>query len=196
MQKGDATRERIIDRALRLASRDGLDGLSIGTLASELGLSKSGLFGHFGSKDELQLEVLRAAVARFEQTVVVPAFKAPRGEARLKALLNHWISWANDPGMPGGCLLNAATVELDDRPGPLRDYLAATQGQLLEAIARTVRLGIEAGQFRVTLEPEQIAFEMHALVLGYAHQRRLLRDPRAEQRLRTAFERLLVSIRR
>src|SRR5215212_5750308 len=104
MSKGEQTRERILDRAFRLASRDGLEGLSIGVLAGELGLSKSGLFAHFGSKEELQLEVLREAAARFESQVMRPAFKAARGEPRVRALFENWVHWVQDASSPGGCV--------------------------------------------------------------------------------------------
>lgn len=196
MEKGDATRERIVDRAMRLASRDGLEGLSIGTLATELGLSKSGLFGHFGSKEGLQLEILKSATERFQQDVLLPAYKTARGEPRLRALFTRWIAWGSDPGMPGGCLIYAAGVELDDRPGPLRDFLVASQKALQESLAKTVRLAIEAGHFRADVEPEQFTFELVALVHGYHHHRRLLQDPKSDQRVRTAFDRLVVQARR
>lgn len=196
MEKGDATRERVVDRAMRLASRDGLEGLSIGTLATELGLSKSGLFGHFGSKEGLQLEVLKTAAERFQALVVAPAFKAPRGEPRLKAFLNLWLGWGSDPAMPGGCIFHTASVEYDDRPGPLRDYLVSTQKSLQELLAKTVRLCVEAGHFRAATDSEQLAYELSALLHGYYFHRRLLEDPKAEQRVRTAFDRLVAQARR
>jgi len=102
MSKGEETRERILDRAFRLATRDGLDGLSIGMLAGELGMSKSGLFAHFGSKEDLQIEVLRAAARRFEEFVWRSALKAPRGEPRLRKVLERWLLWINEPSVPGG----------------------------------------------------------------------------------------------
>src|SRR3954464_11103649 len=123
MGKGAETRERILDQAVRLASREGLEGLTIGTLSTELGLSKSGLFAHFGSKDELQLQVLQATVQRFEETVIRSALSAPRGEPRIRAVFDRWLDWESHPSMPGGCLLIAAAVEFDDRPGPLRAFL-------------------------------------------------------------------------
>src|SRR5262245_43778046 len=107
MSKGDETRERILDRAFRMAARDGLEGLSIGGLADELGMSKSGLFAHFGSKEDLQIEMMRAAAQRFEEFVWHPAVKAPRGEPRLRKLVERWLLWINEPSMPGGCLFVA-----------------------------------------------------------------------------------------
>jgi AcrR family transcriptional regulator len=191
MGKGAETRERILDQAVRLASRDGLEGLTIGTLSTELGLSKSGLFAHFGSKDELQLQVLQAAVERFEQTVIRPALSSPRGEPRIRAFFAGWLAWEDDPQMPGGCLLIAASVELDDRPGPQRDFLVQAHRDRFRFMAKAARLAIEAGHFRADLDPEQLAFEMNALALGYHHSHRLLRDERAAGRARAAFERLL-----
>ncbi|HEX9941890.1 MAG TPA: TetR/AcrR family transcriptional regulator [Thermoanaerobaculia bacterium] len=191
MGKGAETRERILDQAVRLASRDGLEGLTIGTLSSELGLSKSGLFAHFGSKDELQLQVLQAAVERFEETVIRPALAAPRGEPRIRALFENWLAWENHESMPGGCLLIAAAVEFDDRPGPQRDFLAAAHRKRSEFLVKAARLASGAGHFRADLDPEQFAFEVDALILGYHHAHRMLRDERAGEHARAAFERLL-----
>jgi AcrR family transcriptional regulator len=191
MGKGAETRERILDQAVRLASRDGLDGLTIGTLSTELGLSKSGLFAHFGSKDELQLQVLQAAVERFEQTVIRPALSAPRGEPRIRAFFENWLAWEDDPGMPGGCLLVAASVELDDRPGPQRDFLSQAHKDRFQFMVKAARMSVEAGHFRADLDPGQLAFEMNAIVLGYHHVHRMLRDEKAGDYARAAFERLL-----
>jgi AcrR family transcriptional regulator len=192
MSKGAQTRERIVSQAMRLASRDGLGGLTIGGLADELDMSKSGLFAHFRSKDELQLQVLQAAAARFVETVVRPALQAPRGVPRVRALLERWLAWdADSERLPGGCIFVAAAVELDDHPGSLRDYLAATQRAWLAALARAADIAVAEGHFRADLDREQFAFELYALMLGHHHQVRLLRDPRARERVRTAIERLL-----
>jgi AcrR family transcriptional regulator len=191
VSKGEGTRERILDRALRLASRDGLEGLSIGVLAADLGLSKSGLFAHFGSKEDLQLAVLQEAATRFEETVMRPAFRAPRGEPRLRRLFENWLGWIGDPASPGGCVFLAAAAELDDREGRPRDFLAGSQKQLVSSLGRSARMAVEEGHFRAGLDAEQFAFELYALLLGCSHWRRLLRDPKAETRARAAFERLL-----
>jgi AcrR family transcriptional regulator len=191
MSKGDDTRERILERAFRIASRDGLEGLSIGGLADALAMSKSGLFAHFGSKEELQVEILRAAARRFEDAVVRPAFRAPRGTPRIRGLLENWVRWANSPDSAGGCVFVTAAVELDDRAGRPRDFLVQTQRQLNEALARSARMSIEVGHFRKDLDCQQFAFELYGLLLGYHHAKRLFRDPRAEAALRTGFERLL-----
>ncbi|HWM89157.1 MAG TPA: TetR/AcrR family transcriptional regulator [Thermoanaerobaculia bacterium] len=193
MGKGAETRERILDQAVRIASRDGLDGLTIGSLSSELGLSKSGLFAHFGSKDELQIQVLQAAVDRFTENVIRPALSVPRGEPRIRALFENWLAWSNAPEMPGGCILVGVSTELDDRPGPQRELLAKAFRDRAAFMAKAARMAVEAGHFRSDLDPEQFAFDLDAIVLGYHHAQRLMRDPRAGQRARASFERLLSS---
>ncbi|HEX4353805.1 MAG TPA: TetR/AcrR family transcriptional regulator, partial [Polyangiales bacterium] len=180
-----------LTRAIQLASQRGLDGLSIGDLASDLGLSKSGLFSHFGSKEDLQVEVLRAASVRFDETVLKPALKAERGRPRLVAFFDCWLRWIADPSWPGGCLFMAAATELDDREGKARDHLASGQRQLLATIGKSARLAIEEGDFRPDLDCEAFAFELLSIALGYNHNKRLLRDRKAEARARAAFERLL-----
>jgi AcrR family transcriptional regulator len=195
MSKGDDTRERILVRAFRVATRDGLEGLSIGMLAGELGMSKSGLFAHFGSKEDLQIEVLRAAARRFEDFVWRPALKVARGEARLRKVLERWLLWVNEPSMPGGCIFVAAAVELDDKAGRPRDFLVGEQKKLCAALAKAAQLGVEEGQFRRDLDCDQLAFDAYSLVFGYNFHRRLLRDPKAEVRARRAIDRLLASAR-
>src|SRR4029078_854398 len=118
MGKGELTRQAILERATALASRHGMEGVSIGHLAEELGLSKSGLFAHFGSKEVLQVEILRFAAERFVENVVRPALAQPRGAPRLRRIFERWIAWDRSHSVPGGCLFVAAASELDDRPGP------------------------------------------------------------------------------
>jgi AcrR family transcriptional regulator len=195
MPKGAETRDRILWQAVRLASRDGLDGLSIGGLAAELNLSKSGLFAHFGSKETLQLDVLQAAVDRFTDVVVRPAIKLPRGTPRIKALFKNWMAWSRDPSLPGGCIFINAAVEVDDQPGPLRDFLVRTQRDWLGSLAKAARLAIEEGHLRRDLDPDQFAFELYAVILAYHHARRLLRDGHAGRRAQAAFDRLLETSR-
>ena len=191
--KGTDTRERILDVAFRLAARDGLEGLSLGDIARQMGMSKSGLFAHFQSKEELQIDMLRAGAGRFTETVLFPAFQKPRGLPRLKAAFDNWMRWANDPALPGGCLMMAAAIELDDREGPVRDVLVELQKAFLATIARSALLAVEAGHLRRGLDLEQFAFELYSILLGFNHARRLLRDPKAERRAREAFARLLQS---
>jgi AcrR family transcriptional regulator len=189
MSKGLQTRDRILDTAFRLAARDGLDGLSLSALAGELGLSKSGLFAHFSSKEDLQLEMLRVASEKFVEKVMEPAFRQPRGLPRLKALFDNWREWVTS--LPGGCIFVAASAELDDRDGPVRAFVVTQQRELLKALARTARICVEEGHFRRDLDLEQFAFDVLGIYLGFHEYHRLLRDPRAAQRARRSYERLV-----
>ena len=193
--KGAQTREAILDSALSLASVGGLSGLSIGSLAREVGLSKSGLFAHFGSKEELQIAVLQTAADRFVAEVVVPALREPRGEPRVRALFERWLAWERADFLPGGCPFVAAASELDDRPGPVRDHLVRSQLDWLDALAAAARIGVTEGHFRPHLDPAQFAYEMYSLILAYHQFHRLLRDAGTEARCRQAFEGLLARSR-
>lgn len=195
MRKGDSTHQAILGRATSLASRVGLEGLTIGSLAQELELSKSGLFAHFQSKESLQVQVLEHGAQVFVENVVRPALAAPRGEPRLRALFERWLDWARSSPMPGGCLFVQAAVELDDRPGPVRDRLVSLQRQWLGVIATSLQKGIEARAFRKDSDPEQFAQDLYGVMLAYHHAARLLRDPKAESRARRAFEALLTGAR-
>jgi AcrR family transcriptional regulator len=194
VSKGPDTRRAILDQALRLASTGGLGQLSIGLLAGAAKMSKSGLFAHFRSKEQLQLEVLRAASDRFVAKVLAPALRAPRGEPRLRALFDNWVVWDRDE-FPGGCVFQAAAAELDDQPGPVRDYLVETQRDLQDSIAQITRAGIESKKFKAAVDPDQLAFEFAGILLSFHQASRLLRDPGAERRARRAFDDLLARIR-
>lgn len=195
MSKGEETRERILTQAYRLATRDGLDGLTIGTLATALKMSKSGLFAHFKSKEQLQVSVLEEASRRFQEQVFLPALKAPRGLPRLEALFERWLAWGNPRDTPGGCIFIAAAAELDDQPGAPRDFLVETDQALQEAVTRTARLCVEEGHFRRDVDPAQVAFELHGIFLSYHHALRLLADGKAKERAKKAFAHLLDSCR-
>jgi len=195
MHKGQVTRSRILDRAFRLAGRDGLKGVTLGTLAGELGMSKSGLFAHFASKEELQIEVLKTAAELFVQTVLSPAFQAPRGLPRIRKLFRNWLAWMNDPAMPGGCVFASAAMELDDHPGAPRDFLVASQTELRVTVAKTARIAVESGHFRADLDTEQFVFELMGVLFSYHQARRLLKDKKAEDRAGAAFERLVEAAR-
>jgi len=196
MRKGEETRAAILDRGVHLATQIGLEGLTIGRLATDLGLSKSGLFAHFRSKEALQIQVLDAAAERFIDEVVRPAVREPRGEPRVLALFERWLGWTKSNSGPGGCLFVAAAAELDDRPGAVRDRLVALQKGWLEMIAIVFRTGIAERDFREDLEPDEFAHDIYSIMLGFHHASRLLRDPRAEPRALAAFERLLSTARR
>lgn len=189
--KGEDTRQAILTEALSLASEVGLAGVTIGTLAERVKMSKSGLFAHFSSKENLDVAILEEAVRRFVELVVAPALREKRGEPRVRALFDRWLAWAEQDFMPGGCIFMAAAVELDDRPGPARDKLVASQKDWMGTLAHAARIAVEEGHFRADLDPAQFAFEVYAMAHGYHTLRRLLRDKASERRARAGFERLL-----
>lgn len=191
MSKGDTTRHAILEHAMSLATKVGLEGLSIGRLAEDLKLSKSGLFAHFRSKETLQIQVLQEAAGRFVDMVVRPALKAPRGVPRLSALFDRWLRWPVESRLSGGCLFVAAAVELDDQPGAVRDELVRLQRDWLDTLATTARQAVGEGHLRPDLDPEQFAHDLYGVMLAWHHASRLLRDPKAEARARAGFARLL-----
>lgn len=190
-RKGEQTRTAILDEALRVASKLGLEGLTIGGLADATGMSKSGLFAHFGSREELQLAVLEHAAQRYGETVLMPALKIERGLPRLRAMFERWLDWASASGLPGGCIMIAAAHEYDDRPGPIRDALIANQHRGNAVTRKAVRLAIEEGHLKPDTDPEQISFELLGIVLVTHNHRRLLGDKEARKRALTAFDELI-----
>jgi AcrR family transcriptional regulator len=177
-------KDAILERAVEVASAEGLEGLTIGRLSSELGLSKSGLFGHFGSKEELQLAVVDTASGIFVREVVEPALKEPEGAKRLGAFCDRWVSYLERKVFSGGCFFAAASAEFDGRPGPVRDKLVEGQEALLEGLERQAKLaGAE--------DPKQLVFEISSLVQGANASYQLFGDARAFARARTAIERIL-----
>jgi AcrR family transcriptional regulator len=195
MGKGEETRDQILEAALKLASRVGLSGLTIGTLAEELELSKSGLFAHFGSKEALMIAVLEFAAERFTDVVVRPALAQPRGEARLRALLEGHRLWPVAVPQPGGCIFIASSVEFDDRPGPVHDRLRQLWQQWHDFAAESVRKAVDAGEFRADVDPDQFAFELDGIRLSWHHASRLLGDRKAGERASRAFEALVAQAR-
>jgi AcrR family transcriptional regulator len=194
MRKGEQTRSLILNEAAALASQVGLEGLSIGSLAGRLHMSKSGLFAHFGSKEDLQLQTLKQAQALFVEQVFAPALKAPRGLPRLKALFSNWLAWVESSDtLPGGCVIVAAAAEYDDRPGAMRDVLAAGQRELRGAVAKAIRLAMDEGHLRADTDAWQLTFEVLGIVLATHHDLRLLGDARAAERARRAFDRLIAA---
>ena len=189
------TKTVILNMALQMASRGGLEGLTIGELAKAVGMSKSGLFAHFGGKDQLQLSVLQTARDRFVESVMRSAFKAPRGEPRIKLLLKNWLEHLNESSLPGSSILIAASVELDDRPGLLRDFMQTAQKDLIRNIEKAARISVEEGHFQKDLDIEQFAWSLYAFVLGYHHSKRMLEDPKAELHLKRSFNGLLALAR-
>ncbi len=191
MGKGDTTREAILRHAVGLASRVGLSGLSIGRLAQELELSKSGLFSHFHSKEALQLQVLEYGAVRFVESVVKPALAAPRGVARIEALFDRWLAWSRSDPISGGCFFVAMATDLDDRPGPTRDLLVRLQRSWMDLLADLVRAAVREGRFRPDTDADQFSHDMYGVMLAYHHASRLLGDPAAEERARRALAALV-----
>lgn len=190
MRKGDATRGLILDEAGELARRVGLGGLTIGALATQTGMSKSGLFAHFGSKESLQLQVLDHVTDAFAHGVVRPAVKEPRGIPRLRALFAGWLEWDS---AAGGCPLVAAVFELDDQPGPVREHLVAGQRDWHETLATVVTSAITEGHFRADVDPNQVAFTLAGLLLSFHVASRLLGDPQATARAQRGLEDLIAA---
>ena len=188
--KGERTRAVILDAALRLVSKAGLDGLTIGTLADATGMSKSGLFAHFGSRDELLLAVLAHGQAQFTEVVFQPAMAKPRGLPRLRAMFVNWLDWTESAELPGGCPMIGGAAEFDDKPGPVRDMLAGGQRTWIETLKRAVRQAIEQRQLAADSDPEQIAFEMFGIALVVHHHRRLLGYRKARERALAALDSL------
>jgi len=198
MSKGEETREAVLSEALAQSSQVGLRGITIGGLAESTGMSKSGLFAHFGSKEGLQSAVMDYAADWFTRLVIRPALKEPRGEPRLRTLFERWLDWGgfSDYALPGGCIFVAVASEFDDAPdGPVRSKVVQVEKDLLDTIETIVRGGIGEGQFREDTDASSFAHDMLAVVLGYNFSARLLRDEAAGARAHAAFDRLLDHIR-
>jgi len=194
MRKGEQTRAAILDVALELASRNGLEGLTIGLLADRMNMSKSGVFAHFGSREDLQLEVVKLYHHRFEQEVFYPSIKETRGLPRLVAMYTRWVKRVSVE-IASGCIYISGAVEYDDREGPIREELVSMVRAWQGALLRSVQQAVEHGHLRAGLEPEQLVFEMHGLILALHHDARFLRNPGAVERARAAFERLIENYR-
>src|SRR5687768_3836315 len=189
--KGERTRAAILDEALRLVSKSGLDGLTIGTLADATGMSKSGLFAHFGSREDLLLAVLDHGQQEFIEVVLKPALEKPRGVPRLKAMFVNWLDWTESADLPGGCPMIGGASEFDDKPGPVRDMLAGGQRAWIDTLKRAAQQAVEERQLPSSTDPEQLAFEMFGIALVVHHHRRLLGYPKARARALAALERLI-----
>ncbi|MDX6249442.1 MAG: hypothetical protein QOF10_2802 [Kribbellaceae bacterium] len=197
MSKGEETRAAVLDEAARLVSVAGLGGVTIGLLADRTNLSKSGLFAHFKSKEQLQVAVIERAGDLFAERVVRPAVKAPRGEPRLRELFDRLLRWDNgDLSLPGGCFFTSVSAELDDAPpGPVRDRFLQAARDYLDTLVTVFSSGVSEGQFTSDIDPQQFAFDLKGVLMSYHHASRLLADPKAEDRARTAFEALLDAVR-
>lgn len=188
--KGQQTRATILEAALGLASQMGLEGLSIGALAEVTQMSKSGVFAHFGSREELQISVIREYHARFEDEVFYPAVREPRGLPRLRALFERWVRRVSVE-IDSGCIYISGAVEFDDRPGPVRDALASMVVAWHRALERAIRIAVDEGHLGADTDATQMLFEMHGLILSLHHDARFLRLPGALDRARRGFEHVL-----
>jgi AcrR family transcriptional regulator len=195
VSKGEETRSSVLGKALSLATEVGLEGVTIGKLADHVGMSKSGLFAHFSSKENLQVAILDEAVERFIAFVVTPALRKPRGEPRVRALVERWLDWSKAEFLPGGCIFVTAGVELDDRPGPARDRFVAAQKDWLATLAHAARIAVEEKHFRRDLDCDQVAHEIFSIAYGYHFLRRIHDPKESERRARIAFERIIDSAR-
>jgi AcrR family transcriptional regulator len=192
MRKGELTRAAILDVALDLASRDGLEGLTIGLLADKMNMSKSGVFAHFGSREDLQIEVVKLYHHHFEQEVFYPSVKEPRGLPRLQAMFGGWVRRVSME-IASGCIYISGAVEYDDRPGAIREELArmvlAWQGALRRCTVQT----IEMGHLKADTDPDQLVYEMYGLILALHHDARFLKMPGSVNRAQSGFDRLIQS---
>lgn len=186
LQKGQQTRAAILDAALRLSSQRGLEGLSIGVLADAMQMSKSGVFAHFGSREELQISVIREYHNRFEAEVFMPALGEPRGMRRLRAMLDAWLQRMSVE-LHSGCIYISGAVEFDDCPGPVRDALVDMVRSWHGALHRAIGLAVEEGHLAPDIDPPQLLFELHGLILSVHHDARFLRAPGAIERARVAL---------
>ena len=190
LQKGQQTKAVIVDASLGLATHIGLEGLSIGALADVTGMSKSGVFAHFGSREELQISVIREYHNRFEQEVFYPAMSSPRGVARLRAMFDNWMKRTSIE-IDSGCIYISGAVEFDDRTGPVRDALASSVMTWHAAMKRAIEHCKELGQLRDEVSPEQMLFEIHGLILALHYEARFLQTPESIDRAITGFNNIL-----
>lgn len=175
--KGEQTRNTILGRAADIASAEGLEGLSIGRLATELGISKSGVFTHFGSKEELQLATVRKAVEVYREHVIEPALAVPAGLRRVRVLLDAWQRYQRAPVFPGGCFFDSTMAEFDARPGRVRDAIASSQRDWRRFLERCLHEARDLGEIAPATDVAQLAFELDALCRGGSTQARLHDDP-------------------
>lgn len=190
LQKGQQTKAAIVDAALGLATQIGLEGLSIGALAEVTQMSKSGVFAHFGSREELQISVIREYHARFEDEVFYPALQAPRGLPRLRAMFANWMK-RTSVEIDSGCIYISGAVEFDDRPGPVRDALASSVLAWHAAMKRAIGAARQEGHLRADVDEEQMLFEVHGLILALHYEARFLKSPGSMARADAGFDNIL-----
>lgn len=194
--KGERTRHSILDRAVDIASLEGLQGLTIGRLADELGMSKSGLFAHFGSKEDLQIATIEAASQRYINEIFTEALRAPRGYPRLLAICQAWLSYIRRAVFPGGCFFAAASFEFDSRPGPVRDRVRQMMDDWMHALERSIRMAKDEGHLHDDVDPAQLAYELNSLFLGANFSYYLRDDQQSFERAERAVMARLDSLRK
>jgi len=186
------TRERILDKGLAMASQGGLEAVTLGVLASNVGMSKSGLFAHFRSKEAVQISLLEQSAKVATACVIAPAMKEAEGLLRLKALVNHWLGWAAKAGLPGGCPVAAGIFEFDDLEGPVRDKIKELEAEWRTLLEKVVVQAIGKGHLRRDLDVGQFVWELFGIYLSHHASSRFLKDRQADKRAKTAFEALLM----
>lgn len=191
MGNAATTRERILDEGLALMSQSGLEGVTLGVLADQVGMSKSGLFAHFRSKEEVQISLLEHTAEVGARRIIAPSMKEPEGLPRLKSLVKNWFGWAARAGLPGGCPVAAGLFEFDDVPGPVHDKILAMEAEWRGLLTKTVREASALGHLRRDLDVAQFVWELCGIYLSHHAAQRFLKSPDADRRAKTAFEALL-----
>jgi len=191
MAKGKDTKLTVLEAGLDMASQLGLECVTIGNLAKTTNLSKSGLFAHFQSKENLQVEILNYAAQLFSEGVIIPALKIEAGIPRIRALVNNWIQWTSE--LTGGCIFVSASADFSDRPGKVREVLLNQQKEWIDCLRRIAQSAVQAGDFRQDIDDDQFAFDLYSLLLGFHLYYKLLDDAETRKHEETAFVRLLAS---
>lgn len=189
MKKGDDTKSNILASGLEAASQYGLENVTIGSLAKTMNMSKSGLFGHFQSKENLQVQIINYAVEHFTESVVVPTLKVKRGIARIRTMVENWIEWGS--GATGGCIFVLASNEFSNRPGPVREVLLDHQKLWLEGLEKLAESAIKCGDFRSDIDVNQFAFDLYSLLLGFHYYHRTMRDKNIGKKQERALKQLI-----
>jgi len=191
MQSRQGPKRIIVERAFKNATRLGLEGVTIGALAADLGLSKAGVHSHFGTKEGLQEQIVAFAVDEFTRVVIQPTLSAEMGLPRLKALFGHWVGWYERYGRLDGCFFVSNATEMDDRPGAVRDALVGAVQNMLRLIGEFVRECVNNNEFVAECDPQQVAFEMYGVILAHHNADRFLKDPKAGAKAQRAFNGLI-----
>jgi AcrR family transcriptional regulator len=191
MAKGEETKLNVLETGLDMASRLGLECVTIGNLAKATNMSKSGLFAHFQSKENLQIEILNYAARLFSEGVIIPALKTQAGIPRIRALVDNWIQWTSE--LTGGCIFVSASADFSDRPGRVRDVLLHQQKEWIDCLKRIAQSAVQAGDFKQDIDDNQFAFDLYSLLLGFHLYFNLLDDIEIRKRQETALNRILNS---